>query len=156
MATFKELFATAQSMTITLDSLANTSATAGQQSTYIDNTTNLYLDALVQLKIVNTGTTATGIIEVYAYGSIDGGTTYGDTVTGSNGVITLTNPPILNRIGVIPVPASTTYYSNLMSVASAFNNILPPRWGIVVLNKSGAALGTGCTAQYIGVQAQSA
>lgn len=154
--TFKPLFGTSnQSITITIDSLANN----GQRgSTAIDNSTTLLEDALVMLKIVSasSGTAATGSVNVYAFGTADGGSHYGDGVTGTNAGQTLTVPPNLTLIGVINVVAnSTTYYSRIMTVAKAFDGILPDHWGIVVENKTGATLGTGCSAWYQGYNGQS-
>lgn len=158
MADIKEKFGTsAQAITITLDSLATTTTNVGRGSTVIDNSTNLYTDALVQVTVVSnaTSSSATGTVEVYAYGTVDGGTSYSDGATGTDGAITLTVPPNMVRLGTINVVATaTTYKSKLMSVAASFGGILPEKWGIVVLNKSGYALGTGCSAQYQGILMQ--
>jgi hypothetical protein len=128
-----------QAITITITSLA---VNAQQQSTAIDNTSNVFEDALVQV-IVKTNSAnvlATGFVNVYAYGTSDGGTTYGDGCTGTNGAVTLTSPPNLKLIGSINANvASTTYKSNPLSVAAAFNGVLPQKWGIVVENKTGTA-----------------
>lgn len=140
MATIKELLTNNQSITITLTSLANAAA---QQSTAIDNTVNQDLDAGVMVKIKTnaSGTSANGFVSVYAYGSADDGTTYSDTCTGSNGSVTLTAPPNVKLIGVINAVAnSTTYISGPMSVAAAFGGYLPGKWGIVVVNSTGATL----------------
>lgn len=129
-----------QGITITLASLANDAA---RESTVVDNSTNVFLDALVTLKVKSgaSGTSTTGYVAVYAYGTSDGGTTYGDTATGSDAAITLTSPTNLRLIGMINVVANaTTYKSNPMSVASAFGGALPEKWGIVVVNKSGGTL----------------
>lgn len=128
-----------QAITITLASQANNGQ---QQSTAIDNTSNQYLDALVQLTYKNGAgaPAAPFLVNVYAYGSTDNGLTYGDTCTGTNGSVTLTVPPELTLIGSINVPTSATQYkSNPMSVKAAFNGVLPDFWGIVVENKSGTA-----------------
>ena len=149
----------AQALTITLDALANTSGSTGRQSAVVDNAAAAFLDALVQVSIVSgaSGVSGTGTVEVYAYGSVDDGTSYSDGLTGSDAAATLTSPPNLVRLGTINVvAAATTYRSKLMSVAAAFGGILPAKWGIAVLNKSGAALGTGCSAQYQGVTLQTA
>lgn len=159
MATIKEQYGTAaQAITITLDGLANTSSTVGRQSTAIDNTSNLFTDVLIQVAVVSasSGVSTTGTVEVYAYGSVDGGTTFGDGMAGTDGAATLTSPPNLTRLGTLNVvAASTTYRSKLMSLAAAFGGVVPAKWGIAVLNKSGAALGTGCSAQYQGMTLQS-
>lgn len=132
-----------QTITITLTSLGATSA---RESTVIDNTSNLFLDALVQV------TTKTGAgspandkaLYVYAYGTVDNGTTYPDTVTGSDAAITLNSPTQLRLIGTLAMPSTaTTYKSPPMSVAAAFGGVLPAKWGIVCLNSSTALSATG-------------
>ena len=110
-----------QALTITLASLAD-STSAGRESTAVDNSSNKFLDALVlaKVKIANSGAIALpSAVFVYAYGTVDGGTTYGDTVTGSDAAITLTNPPNLKQLGLIYTPAiNTTYKGGPWSVAS--------------------------------------
>jgi hypothetical protein len=144
-----------QAFTISLTSLANN----GQRgSASIDNTSNLFLDALVQLKIKSgaSGTSSTGYVNVYAYGTADGGTDYSDGVTGTNAGQTLTSPPNLRLIGVFNMVAnSTTYTSPPFSVAQAFGGVLPDHWGIVVENKSGGTFdGTTASAWYQGIYNQ--
>lgn len=141
MSTIKAAYGTSnQSISCTITSLANN----GQRgSAAIDNTSNLFLDAFVfvQVKSAASSTSASGFVNVYAYGSADGGTTYSDAVTGTNAGQTLTVPPNLRLIGVINVVAnSVTYDGGPFSVASAFGGVLPDHWGIVVENKTGATL----------------
>lgn len=129
-----------QGITITLASLANGSA---RESTAIDNSSNLFLDALVQLKIRSnsSGTSSSGMVYVYAYGTADGGTSYSNTASGTDAGITLTVPPNARIIGTIAVTAnSTNYESHPFSVAQSFGGVLPDHWGIIVENQSGAAL----------------
>jgi len=144
-----------QAITCTINSLANAGARA---STAVDNSANLFLDALVQLIIVSAAasTSATGAVEVYAYGTADGGTTYSDSASGTDAAITLTVPPNARLIGVLNVVAnSTTYEGPPMSVAAAFGGVLPDHWGIIAVNKSGATLAAaGNSAFYQGVYGQ--
>ena len=144
-----------QSITCTITSLGNNGQ---RQSTALDNTSNLFLDALVfvTVKSAAASTSATGIVNVYAYGSSDGGSTYSDTCTGSDGAVTLTAPPNLKLIGTINVVAnSTTYHGGPFSVAAAFGGQLPDHWGIVVENKTAATLDASVGAAiYQGVLAQ--
>lgn len=131
-----------QLVTITLASLANNAAReAASQS----NTSALYLDVLFML-VIKTGAGAVGgdqLVNIYAAGSVDGGTTWPDTVTGSDAAITLNSPTQLKLIGSIQVTASaTTYKSEPMSIAAAFGGILPEKWSIIVENKTGASLDT--------------
>lgn len=141
MSTVKALFGTSnQAITVTLASLTNGSARA---STAIDNSANLFLDALVQMKIKTGGasTTAVGVVNVYAYGTSDGGTTYPEANGGTDGAVTLVVPTNLRLIGQINCVANaTTYTSEPMSVAQAFGGILPQLWGIVVVNNTGGTL----------------
>ena len=140
-ADIKTKYGTAnQAITCTLASLGSASARA---STAVDNTTNLFLDALVMVQVKSgaSGVSATGYVNVYAYGTADGGTTYSDGATGTDAAITLTVPPNARLIGVLNVVANaTTYKSGPFSVAAAFGGVLPDHWGIIVENKSGAAL----------------
>lgn len=132
--------AAGQAITCTLAALANAGA---RESTVVDNSANLYLDALVQLQVKSNaaGTVATGYVDVYAYGTVDGGTTYSDSATGADAGITLTSPPNARMIGRINVVANAvTYQGHPMSVAAAFGGVLPDHWGIIVMNGTGAAL----------------
>jgi hypothetical protein len=120
--------------------LANNGARA---STAVDNTTNLFQDALVSVQVKNgaSGAVNTGTVNVYAYATTDGGTTYTDGATGTDASITLTVPPNARLIGVInAVAASTTYKGGPFSVAQAFGGVLPDHWGIIIENKTGGAL----------------
>jgi hypothetical protein len=156
MASVKRAYGTnGQSITCTLTSLTTGSARA---STVVDNTTNLYLDALVQVQTkTGTGPAVPNIINVYAYATVDNGTTYSDGATGSDAGITLTAPPNAVLIGSINVPAaSTSYKSGPMSVAAAFGGILPAKWGVIIENQSGTTLsatGGDHVVQYQGVYA---
>lgn len=139
---FKNQYDTdAQLLTISLASLANAAA---RQSSVVDNTATLYPDVLVQLviKANAAGTSATGYVNVYAFGTVDAATpTYGEGAGAADAAITLTSPTNLRLIGTINVVANgVTYKSNPMSVANAFGGVIPEKWGIVIENQSGAAL----------------
>lgn len=140
MANIKVAYASSASITATLASLTSGSV---RECTAIDNTTNLYVDALVYLAIkLQTGTpTGDKAIFVYAYGSEDG-TNYTDNATGSDAAVTMRSPSNLVLIGVIATPDSgaLTYKSNPMSIAKAFGGVLPRKWGIVIKNSTGVTL----------------
>lgn len=139
MTTSQELLTNNQAITVSLASLTTGSY---QQSAAIDNTTNLYFDAGVELVVKTgaSGTSATGTINVYAYGSADGGSHYTDGATGSNASFTPTSPTNLKLIGVINAVANATSYTGgPFSVAAGFG-YLPGKWGIVVQNNSGGTL----------------
>ena len=133
---------------------------AAREGTAVDNTSNVFIDALVffhDVKTGDTGVSASGYLNVYAYGTANGGTDYSDTCTGSDAAVTLTSPPNVRLIGIINAVASaTTYRAGPFSVAAAFGGVLPDKWGIVVENKTGHHLdaSAGGSAFYQGVYGQ--
>ena len=138
-STISELLNSNNALTITLASLANNGQRA---SAAIDNTTNQDLDAAVMVKIKTgaSSVSSTGTVNVYAYGSADGGTTYSDGIGGTDAGVTLTSPPNVKLIGLINAVANaTSYVGGPFSVASVFG-YLPGKWGIVVENGTGATL----------------
>ena len=148
-----------QSITITLNGLAND---AKRESAAVDNSTNCFLDAMVQVKIAtNASADSTGdkSVYVYAYGTADDGASCSGNASGSDAAFG-TDPQQLNNcrlIGVIHAPTQNLIYeSDLMSVGAAFGGSLPQRWGIIVHNKTGQTLKTSdCSAVYQGLYAQS-
>lgn len=120
----------------------------------MDNGTNKYLDALVEVIFeLATGTPASDkAVYIYAYGSEDG-TDFTDNATGTDAALTLRSPTNLRLIGVINTPdAGGLAYKWVGTVAQAFGGILPRKWGLVVDNKTGvAAETTGCSASYTGI-----
>lgn len=138
-ANIKQAFGGDSSITCTLASLAS-SATAGRESSAVDNSSNLYFDALVRLDIkLQSGSPANDkLTYVFAYGSEDG-TNYTDNATGSDAALTFRSPTNLRLIGTIAMPDSgaLTYKSHPLSVAVAFGGILPPKWGVVIQNYTG-------------------
>lgn len=141
-ANIKEAFGGDSSITCTLASLAS-STTAGRESTAIDNSSNLYVEALVRLhcKLQAGSPGADKTIYVFAYGSEDG-TNYTDNATGSDAALTLRSPSNLRLVGTIATPDSggLTYKSHPISLAAAFNGVMPSKWGIVILNTSNVTL----------------
>lgn len=151
MATITQTFGTATAFTITNANLA-TSATAGWMSNAIDNSSNLYDDALVlvDLAAVNTAPANSKAIYLYAFGLLDtGGSIYTNTgaasPAGSEGTLTFpditTTPVVAPLLGVIPYTTiNTIHRSAPFSVARCFGGILPPKWAIGMVNHSGMTL----------------
>lgn len=143
-----------QSLTITM---AGVVANAGRESTAVDNSSNKWVDAQLVVKIRTgpSGTSSTGMVAIFAYGSVDGGSTYSGNATGTDGNLT---PMNMVQIGSIAVAANATdYKSAVLSVAAAFGGSLPERWGIAILNLTGATLdatGSNFSAKWQGVAAQ--
>lgn len=157
MADIKVAYGSVVTLTVTnLHSLAS-SATVGWESDAQDNTSNKYLDALVQVvaDFANTAPANDKCLYVYAYSGQD--TTYTNPCTGSEAGITLVAPFLVKLIGVIPYNTQDEVAeSNMLSVATAFGGVLPPKWGIVIINYSGAALAaSGNTVKYTPVYATS-
>lgn len=143
MADIKTAYGSPQTLTITLTSLAD-SSTAGRESTAVDNGTDAYLDVLIagKLRPQNSGSiVAPAAAFVYAYASVDGGSDWPDTVTGTDAAITLNNPTQLKLLGAIYAAAiNVQYKGGPWSLASLYGGRMPENWGIVVVNDMGTAL----------------
>lgn len=132
-------------MTVTsLQSLTD-SLTAGWQSAVVDNTSDKYLDALVQVTIdfANTAPANDKKVYVFAYGGIESGV-YTNPASGSQGAITVVdfsaNESAFKLIGTLPYTTQDEVAeSQPMAVAQAFGGVMPPYWGLIVMNRSGAA-----------------
>lgn len=149
MATQNIAYSTDTVITISLASLA-TSATwvAGQESNVIDNTSNKYVDAVVQGKI-QTGTTPTAntSIIVYVYGaSVSPATTAIDVIDGTDSAETITSVGVRNsfmKVGaILDVDSNTSNrdYPFSFGVAQLFGGSLPPYWGLFVAHNTGVNL----------------
>lgn len=171
MATLKTLYpqsnADSVAITITLASLASSTAWAGRASTAVNNTSNLDLDHLVSGKIkLGTSPTVSKTVQVYAYAaqSIASGTpTYPDGITGSDAAKTMTSANVayacLRFLWAGTTDATTGLVLEMppTSIAQAFGSV-PPYWGLFVVHDSGVNLdstGSNHAMQYQRVQAQS-
>lgn len=136
-------------ITCSLASLA-TSATfvAGVESALIDNTSNLYVDALVQgLITVGTTPTANTNIIVYVWGSsVSPATTAIDVIDGTDSAETISSAGVRNsfmKIGaVLDVDSNTSNrgYPFSFGVAQLFGGVLPPYWGLFVAHNTAVNL----------------
>jgi hypothetical protein len=125
---------------ITLSSLGSSAA---RQSAAVDNTVSLYEDVLLFIKFT-TATTAvstTGYVNVYGYGTVDG-VTYPEGLSGVDGAATLSTPPNLVLLAQLTANANLkTYTAGPISFCRNYGvDRLPAKWGIVIVNQSGAAL----------------
>lgn len=158
-------------LSITLASLA-TSATlvAGRQSAVVDNSSNLYLDAILSGQIT-TGTSPTGgRIEVWAWGLLkqaSSAETYpvaGASALGASDAAATFDVEQKRALALASVIAVNTtsdraYAVNPVSVASLFGGALPMFWGVFVTHSTGVNL--NATAgnhwlHYLGVKQSSA
>lgn len=161
MTTVKPSYAASAALTITLDGLA-ASSIYGRQSAVVDNTTNLYDDALLGVTIVTpasgTLSSTSPNVTVYLYAAMDATPHYTDGASGSDAAFTMPSQPNLIPFMVIGVGSASqalsgalTVYAGPRSVAAAFGGVLPSKWGIVAVNNLGVALGTGNAAAANGV-----
>ena len=142
-------------ITLTLTSLTNGS---WRQSTAVDNTSNLYIDALVGGS-VQTGTspTAESTIDIYAYGQYDASGEYTGGASGSDSAFTPGGDEgQLKWITSIVVSATSDvdYEWGPFNIAPLFGGVMPQRWGLVVENNTGATLnatGTNNETAYTGI-----
>lgn len=139
MAVVKELLGAVANFTLTLASLANSTVGVGRQSTLIDNTTDLYLSALIALNIkVGTTPTAGGLIYVYLIRSNNDATPIADDNAGvSDAGITVVNA---TPLGVIRVLDATTGANYREIFDTSQLGPLGAKWGIAIVNSSGVAL----------------
>ena len=149
MATATLNYGAKTTITISLASVAaSSSLIAGQESNEVDNTTNKFLDALVQGK-VKTGASgvAAGSLVVYVWGSdTSAATTALDVIDGADSTETITSAGIrdalFRRGAVVAIEAanSRTYNIAPFSVAALFGGALPKYWGLFVTHSSTATL----------------
>jgi hypothetical protein len=147
-ANVKLAYAASAAMTITLASLASSSTfLVGQESTAIVNTTDLYVDGRVTVKITTSATAPTVDTEIRVYGvqPLDDTPTWPDTMTGTNAGRTVTSAYILDSafilLGATAVSAATAvgYPIRTLTLAEAFG-FVPKRFSVYVAHNTGQAL----------------
>jgi hypothetical protein len=127
------------SQAVTISALASLASTSTATSSAIDNSTNKFLGALVQVSIrPNVTTSTTGYANVWLIRSVDGGTTYD-------------SPGVL--LGVIPMVS----IANTTTVVSVFSTEalgqLGSSWKIAVENRTGQALNASSNlVQFAGIK----
>lgn len=122
---------------------------SGWQSDAVDNTSNRFRNYAISAAI-KTGTTPTvgKIIQVYGYANlkvVSGTPTYPDTITGAEGVITLSSVDVLNAccrmIGqqVVTATSNLVYPFAPVTIEDLFG-YTPKFFGVIVLHNTVAAL----------------
>lgn len=147
MSLIKNTLGTSTTTVITLAALAASTAGAGRECTVIDNSSNLYLDAMLYIACkVASGTIGMDkSIYVYLYGSEDGANFEEVMVTGTDAAITFNETGNNLRLGgVLSFGTSTTGNMTqkmvIPSVAAVFGGVLPRKWGFVIKNATNIAL----------------
>lgn len=156
MASIKEsLGGTAVLTSVIAAAVTNYAAT---ETTVAVNTSNLYLDANLIVRIQMGGTAATGDSWILLSSSLDG-TNFSTPATGSAAAITIpqidklggeqtgqfhagTNLVVLGKMNMNGTATTATATANFGSIAQAFGGNLMPQWGAVVVNATGTAYGT--------------
>ena len=132
-------FDASTAFTITLASLASSTAGVGRQSTIVDNTTNKYLDVLVFVKITQSGTvTPTGNRAVYVYLVRDDNNATNhrsDGAGASEAGLTVQNAQLIGTIVNKAAPAmSEVLYGEFLVTRPG------PKWGIAIVHDTGTGL----------------
>jgi len=152
-------------ITFDLSSLG-TSATfvAGRESNEVDNTTNKFVDVLVDVKGI-TGHAVTApvigqVMNLYCWGSdISLATTPIDVLDGVDSAETLAHVSVLNSLrfagsaAVTVATAGLVYYIQPFTVASLFGGVMPKFWGLFFAHNHAGALAAAMSGkfQYSGI-----
>ena len=148
-------YGTSTALTITAGSLA--SAANRSSSAVTTSTTNNITNILLTVKVLTTTTAPSGNKQVIIYGYMsEDGTNYlgasgiVDNVDGTDKALTaIGSPSNLIPLGTIQLNqgANAVTFTEVIEVTSRFGCI-PPKWGIVLYNDAGTALGATVTASY--------
>jgi hypothetical protein len=146
-------------MTVTnLQSLAN-SATVGWQSDRVSNLSTLARDYEINVRLNTAATAPANDRAMYVYicpwYTTDGGTTWvassqGTTTlpTGTQGASTIASPNNLRLLGVLNYTTTSMVVQDTFMLSNCFGDRMPDGFSIIIINFSGAALGTSCVVNY--------
>lgn len=146
MATASLNYSSYATITIAPENVASSSTwTAGVESDAVNNSTNLYIDALVAgFWTAGTTPTANTEIRVYVYAQYDDTPTYQDVFDGTSSAETVTSAGVLTSVvkllGTMYCDSATSnraYYLAPTSVAERFGGVLPKRWGLFIAHNTG-------------------
>ena len=144
-------------ITFDLSSLATSSTfLVGRESTQIDNTTNNYVDVIVNVKGINghasTAPSVGNLISLWVWGADTSlATTAIDVLAGSDANRTLGHASVLNSLRFVAAPSVTVATANLkywfqpFSVAAQFNGIMPKFWGLYLAHNQPGSLAASQT-----------
>lgn len=166
MAVLTVTYSSNTAITFDISSLGSSATfVAGRESTQIDNTSNLYVDALVDVKGItghaSTAPTVGQEIRLYCWGSdVSLATTAIDVLDGTDSAETLGHVSVLNSLrpaGAAAVTVATAgllYYIQPFSVAALFGGVMPKFWGLFLAHNHTGALAASQSAlfQYTGIK----
>jgi hypothetical protein len=141
VSTIRTQFGPVTDFSITLNGLASGAA---RSSLKVANQSSRYIDAVCQFKI-KTGSGTFGdryAVYFFAWGAADDAAPiFPAGITGVDEAVSVALETLSIRpIGSLYVAATGTVISPPFSVAPAFGNVLPPVWGVLVINRCGVAL----------------
>lgn len=150
MAVTKITYSANTAITFDISSLA-TSATwlAGRESTQVDNSSNLYVDAIVNVDPITSGATmAVGdVLELRLWGADTSlATTPIDVLDGTDSAETLTQDSVRQSLKLVKAVVSTStgasqkIYIPPFSVASFFGGRMPKFWGLFLAHDHSSSL----------------
>jgi hypothetical protein len=152
MATAQLTYSANTAITFDISSLGTSASfVAGRESTEIDNTSNRYIDCLVNVKGItghaSTAPTIGQLIALYCWGADTSlATTPIDTLDGTDSAETLAHVSVLNSLrlagsaSVTVATAGLVYYIQPFSVAQLFGGIMPKFWGLYLAHNHTGAL----------------
>jgi len=145
-------YASNTAITINTGTLA---ADVYRSSTWVDNNSNLYVDALLQGQFKTHASNASSDLKafrIWLVASTDD-SNFTDAIGENSASVTPTDPPNMMQLASVFAPAAnTTYNGGPWSIAQAFGGILPVHWGVVVENVTGeTAPATPIVLEYVGV-----
>jgi len=147
-------------ITFDISSLATSSTfLVGRESTEIDNTTNKYIDAIVNVEGItghaSTAPTVGQYIGLWLWGADTSlATTPIDTLDGTDSNETLSHASVLNSLKFVASPAVTVataalkYYVMPFSVAAYFGGNMPKFWGLYLAHNQTGALAASQSALF--------
>lgn len=121
-------------------------AAASRESILIDNTTVMYDDYMLQLKISPSAAATMGADRACYiwFGCTVDGTNWDQPCTGADAAITIGTYHSLKGPAVLAIPEAFgtggAYEIGIGSVASFFGGNIPPKWNIVIENQTNSAL----------------
>lgn len=160
MAETKQTTTAATAITFDISSLAGSATfVSGRESTQIDNSTNNYMDCLVNVDGItghaSTAPTVGQTINLYVWGSSTSlGTTPIDVLDGTDSAETLGHVSVLNSLrfagsaSVTVATAGLKYYIQPFSVAALFGGVMPDFWGLYLAHDHTGALAAAQSALF--------
>lgn len=160
MTTLQIAYSSNTAITFDISSLGTSSTfVAGRESSEIDNTSNKYVDAIVNVKPIqgNTGSAPTigQQILLFCWGADTSlGSSAIDVLDGSDSAETLSHVAVLNSlrpagVATVTVAATSLFYPMMpFSVAQLFGGIMPKFWGLYLAHNHTGALNAGQSALF--------